>query len=130
MVGAKRESSIGWGIRWGGAGVRAGCWMKAAERSSDAIVREGVVSPIPLRPAYRCGMQCNIDAKGKAVRLVSGLVTAAVGVTLLVLAGVGVLAGVWPWAVGAAALAGGAFQVYEGWCGWCVVRAMGWRTPI
>lgn len=75
-------------------------------------------------------MQCNIDAKGKAVRLVSGIVTV---VAALVLGGLGlasVVEGMWVWIVAAAALAGGAFQIFEGWCSWCVLRAMGFRTPV
>jgi Protein of unknown function (DUF2892) len=73
-------------------------------------------------------MQCNIDAKGKAVRLVIG--------TISLLAGAGLLAAWWTtgaeWALytGIGAALGGAFGIFEGAAGWCVVRAMGMRTPI
>ena len=73
-------------------------------------------------------MQCNIDAKGKALRLTYGL-------GLLVIAGL--VAGLWgyladggtfAWTVSAALAVSGAFMIFEGWAGWCVVRAMGFRT--
>ncbi len=75
-------------------------------------------------------MQCNIDAKGKAIRLVCGLATVVAGVVLLILAATGVLTPWWVWLIALAALGGGAFQVFEGWSGWCVIRAMGFRTPV
>lgn len=75
-------------------------------------------------------MQCNIDAKGKLVRLVSGLFVAATGLVLLVLVGLGVVNGSWPWVLGVLCLLGGGFQIFEAWAGWCVVRAMGFKTSI
>ena len=75
-------------------------------------------------------MQCNIDGKGRIARLICGALTITTGVVLLVLAGVGTLAGWWPWVAGGLAVALGAFQVYESWCGWCVMRAMGFKTPM
>lgn len=75
-------------------------------------------------------MQCNIDAKGKLVRLVSGLFVTAVGLVLLLLAALGVASGLWPWVVGVVCLVSGGFQVFEAWAGWCVVRAMGFKTSI
>jgi len=71
-------------------------------------------------------MKCNIDAKGKAVRLVIGLFSAAIGIVLLVLVGDDpLLAG-----IGIGACVGGAFAIFEGWSGWCAIRAMGFRTPL
>lgn len=74
-------------------------------------------------------MQCNIDAKGKAVRLVMGLLSLIGAIVLagLILA-LDLSAGLW-FAVAGAAIGGG-FAVFEGWSGWCVVRAMGFKTPI
>ena len=71
-------------------------------------------------------MQCNINAKGKAVRLLSGLsfILAAV-LTFLV----GGLEGI-PLIVGISLLIGGGFMAFEGWSGWCAVRAMGFKTPL
>jgi len=73
-------------------------------------------------------MQCNIDARGKRLRLISGLVNCAAGVVLLVLARFGVGPG-WLWVLGVLLLAAGAFQVFEARAGWCVLRAMGVKTP-
>ncbi len=75
-------------------------------------------------------MRCNLDAKGKAARLISGAIMASVGVVLLVMAIFTLLTGWWPWVVAGVLLATGVFQIYEGWCGWCVLRAMGFKTPI
>lgn len=73
--------------------------------------------------------ECNIDARGKRVRLVGGLVCSFVGLLFLGLAGFSVT-GVWGWWAGGGLLAGGLFQIYEARAGWCAVRAMGFRTPI
>jgi len=74
-------------------------------------------------------MQCNIDAKGKAARLVSGLNhrrsrvgRAGLGAGRRVDRRVGLV-------VAAALLAIGGFQVFEGWAGWCVMRADGVQDP-
>jgi hypothetical protein len=74
-------------------------------------------------------MQCNIDAKGKAVRLGMGFVVMIVGVVLMMVWARGSGAG-WKWGVAGAVVAGGLFQIFEGWAGWCVVRAMGIKTRI
>lgn len=75
-------------------------------------------------------MQCNIDGKGRAVRLVSGIVVALVGLVLLVLWLSGAATQGWMLALSIVTLASGAFQIYEGWSGWCVLRAMGVKTPL
>jgi Protein of unknown function (DUF2892) len=74
-------------------------------------------------------MQCNIDAKGKAVRLVTGAVVEGLGWMLGVSWYLYSLPEWTAYAAGAAVL-GGLFMVVEGAAGWCVVRAMGFRTPI
>jgi len=75
-------------------------------------------------------MQCNIDQRGRLVRVVVGAIVDGIGILLVVLAAVGILSGSWPWVVGIAAMIGGAFTLFEGLRGWCVLRAMGMRTPI
>ncbi len=76
-------------------------------------------------------MQCNIDARGKAVRLVIGLCSLLVGAALL-----GwcwwdpASAPVWALWTGVGASAGGLFAIFEGASGWCALRALGMRTPI
>lgn len=71
-------------------------------------------------------MQCNINGKGKAVRLLSGLCFLIAGALTLVFGGVEGI----PVIIGAALLLGGGFMVFEGWSGWCAVRAMGFKTPV
>ena len=72
---------------------------------------------------------CNIDSKGKAVRLVSGLVVTLVAVLLILFWAVRV--GGWvAWTASVLLVLFGAFQIFEARKGWCVVRAMGFKTPI
>jgi hypothetical protein len=73
-------------------------------------------------------MQCNIDAKGKAVRLIWGLVMLAAAIALAGLILAEVVGGGWVWAGVAGLVAMGAFAVYEARAGWCAVRAMGIKT--
>ncbi len=75
-------------------------------------------------------MQCNIDSRGKAARLIWGIVCVLVGVVLIVLGALQVLAGWWLWALAAVFVLGGAFAIFEARKGWCAVRAMGIKTPM
>jgi len=74
-------------------------------------------------------LRCNIDAKGKRVRLINGLVALAAGAVL-----VGFWArgseSVWPWIVSIVVLLAGAFMIFEARAGWCAIRAMGLKTSI
>jgi hypothetical protein len=74
-------------------------------------------------------MQCNIDARGKAVRLVAGATIEGIGFLLGVLWFVGILPD-WAAFVGGVAILSGLFLLFEGSAGWCVIRAIGFRTPI
>jgi hypothetical protein len=75
------------------------------------------------------GMQCNIDARGKRVRFVGGIVTVAIGLVL-------VFAWALPaqtlpaWAVTAGVILAGGFTIFEARAGWCALRAMGLKTPL
>ena len=73
--------------------------------------------------------QCNIDAKGKAVRLVYGIVLAIVGV-VLIFTWARPEGGWLAWTVSIFLILSGVFALYEARAGWCVVRAMGFKTPI
>ncbi|MDB5173379.1 MAG: hypothetical protein JWO87_985 [Phycisphaerales bacterium] len=74
-------------------------------------------------------LTCNIDAKGKFVRLIYGIILVAAGASLIYF---------WAlhsgstlrWTVSLLCLLGGAFAVFEARAGWCVVRAMGMKTPM
>ncbi len=73
-------------------------------------------------------MQCNIKRGGRIARAISGIICISVG---SVLPWIG-----WPeavflrWAVAALAIAAGLFQLFEARRGWCVMRAMGFKTPM
>ncbi len=75
------------------------------------------------------GLQCNINARGKAARLIWGVVLVVVGLVLL-LAWAVPTGSTWAWVITALCLLGGAFAVFEARAGWCVVRAMGFKTRM
>ena len=71
-------------------------------------------------------MKCNIDARGKAARLIFGIVLVLVAVVLLLIGS----GETWSIIAGISCLAGGGFTIFEGASGWCAVRAMGIKTKI
>ena len=75
-------------------------------------------------------MQSNIDAKGRAVRLVWGGRLMVLSLLLVVLAVAGVLVEWWVWPLAGVFLIAGAFARFEARRGWCILRAMGIRTPM
>jgi len=74
-------------------------------------------------------LQCNIDAKGKLVRMIYGVAFTIAGV-LVMLLWARPTGSVLAWILGGCATLGGAFAIFESRAGWCVVRAMGFKTPI
>lgn len=75
-------------------------------------------------------MQCNIGAKGKAARLKMGILGVVFATVLAILVIAGVLSSNLWWYPVAAITFGGAFSIFEARAGWCVIRAMGFKTPI
>ncbi len=75
-------------------------------------------------------LECNIDARGKAVRLLSGLASLAAGLVLLSLSAAGLLDGQLVAVAAGAAVLGGGFAIFEARAGWCALRAMGIKTPL
>ena len=74
-------------------------------------------------------LECNIDAAGKAARLRVGILACAGGLLLAVITAVGIAPSVLWWgALGS--IVGGSFAVWEARAGWCIVRAMGFKTPV
>lgn len=73
-------------------------------------------------------LACNIDQRGRKARLITGAVVDTVGVALIV-GGIFTHDIAMIVAGGIASLAG-AFMIFEGAAGWCVVRAMGFKTKI
>ena len=76
------------------------------------------------------GLECNIDAEGKAARLRLGIAAMFGGLVLSGLLMTGILEGGFWWLSTSGAVFGGAFAIFEARAGWCVVRAMGIRTPL
>ena len=75
--------------------------------------------------------ECNIDARGKFVRLVGGSVSVFAGIVALLLIVVGILPeNIITIGTVVGMFAGGALGIYEGKSGWCIARAMGIKTPI
>lgn len=74
-------------------------------------------------------LTCNIDAKGRFVRLIYGVILILVAIVLLFCWAIPSQT-LWSWVVTGACFAGGAFAVFEARAGWCVVRAMGIKTPV
>ena len=74
-------------------------------------------------------LTCNSEAKGKAIRLIYGVALVVLGAVLCLLwarpAGTW-----WAWLISVACVAGGGFAVFEARAGWCVLRAVGIRTPF
>ncbi len=75
-------------------------------------------------------MQCNIDAKGKAVRLIMGSMGALIGLALLLIYFTALAEGRWTMIAGIIAIVIGGFGIFEGAAGWCAVRAMGMKTRL
>ena len=75
-------------------------------------------------------MECNLDARGKATRLVSGSLGVLFGIILALMFHLDMIS----WSlipyISAASIFGGGFAIFEGWSGWCVIRAIGIRTPL
>ena len=74
-------------------------------------------------------LTCNIDARGKAVRLLFGIVSLVVCIGML-LGWALPFGGALSWTITVLVLVCAAGAIFEARAGWCVVRAMGIRTPI
>ena len=74
-------------------------------------------------------LQCNIDSKGRAARLIYGVVAVLAGAAAAAFWAVPA-GSVVAWVVAVSLLVAGAFGIFEARAGWCVVRAMGFKTPI
>jgi hypothetical protein len=72
---------------------------------------------------------CNIDQRGRQYRYRIGVALLALGVAL----GVGLLLVApleWALVGGGLPVAGGLFSLFEARRGWCVARAMGFKTRV
>jgi len=81
-------------------------------------------------------LACNIDSKGKAVRLRMGLIELAVAAVVAAISGVLVRSPVgspigWAgWAIAGILTLVGLFSIFEARAGWCALRALGFRTRV
>ena len=73
---------------------------------------------------------CNIDSKGKVVRFITGIVAVFSGLVMALMITQNVLPLEIYWVPVIGSIIGGAFSIWEARAGWCVVRAMGIKTPI
>ncbi len=74
-------------------------------------------------------LTCNIDSRGKFARLIYGLALLIGGALMIWLWAIG-SGSLVRWAISLACLVGGGFAIFEACAGWCVVRAMGIKTPM
>ena len=75
-------------------------------------------------------MECNIDSKGRVVRVITGIFAILAGFVLAILVSQGILTSESYMFVIIGSILGGAFAMWEARAGWCVVRAIGIRTPL
>ncbi len=74
--------------------------------------------------------ECNIDARGKAFRLRIGIITVAIGLSILGILFSGIVDIAYAWILPFGIIAGGLFAIFEARMGWCLVRALGFRTSL
>jgi hypothetical protein len=73
-------------------------------------------------------LACNIDARGRRARLISGVAVDLCGAALIITGVVGgstILL-----VVGIFLVVIGSFMIFEGARGWCALRALGIKTPM
>jgi len=73
-------------------------------------------------------LACNIDAKGKAVRLRLGLIELALAVVVAVASGL--VRSPIGWGLSGILTLAGLFSIFEARAGWCALRALGFRTRV
>ena len=74
--------------------------------------------------------ECNIDARGKAIRMKLGVRLIIISLILATLTYIEIIPTTLGWLATAASFGGGAFTIWESRMGWCVIRAMGFRTKL
>jgi len=75
-------------------------------------------------------MECNIDKKGRLARLYTGILAIAFGIFIALLTYISVIPASLGWLAVAGSTLGGAFAIFEARKGWCIVRAIGIKTPL
>lgn len=75
-------------------------------------------------------LECNIDARGQAARLITGIAAVFFGLVIAVFTLLGVLPSTLGWVAVGGSVFGGAFAIFEARAAWCVVRALGFKTRL
>ena len=63
-------------------------------------------------------------------RLYTGIIAIVFGIALALLTTLSVLPTTLGWIAVAGSIFGGAFAIFEARKGWCIVRAIGFKTPL
>jgi len=74
--------------------------------------------------------ECNIDAKGKLFRFTIGIFSILSGIIIISLFNFNIFISEEILIMGVFSIVGGLFSVWEAREGWCIVRAIGIRTPF
>ena len=74
--------------------------------------------------------ECNIDDRGRAVRMKLGIRLVIISLILATLTYFEIIPTTLGWFATVASFGGGAFTIWESRMGWCVIRAMGFKTKI
>ena len=73
---------------------------------------------------------CNIDSRGRIVRFIIGIFAFFAGSIMALLINQGILISETYWIPVVGIIIGGIFTIWEAREGWCVIRAIGIRTPL
>jgi len=74
--------------------------------------------------------ECNIDSKGKLFRFTIGIFSILSGIVIISLSNFNIFISEEILVIGIFSIIGGLFAIWEARKGWCVVRAIGIRTPF
>lgn len=74
-------------------------------------------------------LACNIGRAGRWARGISGLLCLAAAATVLC-RGIDIRGAGLRWTIGVISAILGVFQIFEALAGWCLTRALGFRTPM
>lgn len=74
--------------------------------------------------------KCNIDAKGKLFRFTIGMFSVISGIVIISWFNLNIFLSEEILLMGIFSIIGGLFAIWEAREGWCIVRAIGIRTPF
>ena len=74
--------------------------------------------------------ECNIDARGKAMRMKLGIRLMIGSILLATIVFFKIIPSTIGWVLVGCGFLGSAFTIFESRMGWCAVRAMGFKTKI